>query len=132
MVNEISFKVKLFILILIVIIVPITFTVGILYQRSEHITIMQISNVVVNSLNFTINYFESSLNFIVAMSEQILEEETIATIARIETHLSEREITNVNMTIRKALNVYVERTKVLNSSFGFDSFYLYFPGQNLL
>jgi two-component system sensor histidine kinase YesM len=132
MINRISFKVKLFILILIVIIVPITFTIGILYQRSKHITIMQISNVVVNSLNFTINYFESSLNFIVAMSEQILEEETIATTARIETPLSGQEITTVNMAIRKSLNVYVERIKALSSSFGFDSFYLYFPGQNLL
>jgi two-component system sensor histidine kinase YesM len=66
------------------------------------------------------------------MSEQILKEETIATVARVEVPLSRKEITNINIAIRKVINVYIERTKTLNSSFGFDSFYLYFPRQNLL
>jgi two-component system sensor histidine kinase YesM len=109
-----------------------TFAVGVLYQRSVHEITNQISNIAGNSLNFTIDYIESSLKSIMEISGLILNEERIAAAARIKAPVPEREIIYNYVAIRERLNNYIQRIRSPNSSFGFDSYYLYFPHQNLL
>jgi hypothetical protein len=120
MLNTLNLRGKLFVLIFTVIIIPITIAVGVLYRRSVQGITSQISNVVINSLNFTIDYIESSLNTIIGMSELILSEESVIAAARTTLPMGAREIINTNIAIRRMIDLYIQRIKSANNSFGFD------------
>ena len=132
MLNNISFRVKLFIIIFIMVIIPVTLVVSLLYSRLVYEMTNQISTVVANSLNFTSEYIESSLNAIQRISDLLLEEDSLETAARYDEHMTDQEIIDFNISIRKLFYDYIQQIRISYSTFGFDSFYVYIPGQNLL
>ena len=132
MLNNISFRVKLYISIFIMVIIPVTLVVSVLYQRLIFEITSQVSGVVANSLNFTSEYIETSLNAIQRTSRLLLGEETLETAARFPGPMTDREIIDTNISIRALLYYYTQQIRISNSTFGFDSFYVYLPYQNLL
>ena len=129
MLNKISFRIKLYISILIMVIIPVTLLGSILYRRLVYEITSQISRVVANSLNSISDYIESSLDTVRIISTLLLEEERIAAVARSPSPMTDRELLETNIMIRRLFFDYIRQ---INSSFGFDSFYLYFSNHNLL
>jgi two-component system sensor histidine kinase YesM len=132
MLRNISFRYKLFLIIFITAVAPISFVAAVLYQRAVFEITSQISSVVVNTLNFTSDYIEPSLQNVINTSDLILSEETILSAAAMERPMSYAEIVAFNKAAREILTLYVQRIKSLYSTFGFDSFYMYLPRHNLL
>lgn len=130
--NSISFRYRLFLIICIVAIVPITVMAGILYRRAVFEITSQITDVVVKTLNFSIEYIEPSLQTIIHTSELILREEKIGAAAEAEKSMPYNDIVEYNKSVREILSMYIERIKSINSTFGFDSFYVYLPRHRLL
>jgi len=132
MLNNISFRIKLLIIILTMVIIPVTLVVSVLYRRLVYEITSQISNVVANSLNFTSEYIESSLNSVRRISALLLSEESVETAAYSLSTMTDEEIIDTNMSIRKHFYDYIQQIRISYSTFGFDSFYIYLPNQNLL
>ena len=132
MFNNISFRIKLYISIFIMVIVPVTVVVSVLYKRLVYEITSQISNVVVNSLNFTSDYIESSLNSVRIISAPLLKEKEIEAAANSVSPMTDREIIDTNIAIRKLFYDYIQQIRISNSTFSFDSFYLYLPASNVL
>ena len=132
MLNNISFRVKLYISIFIMVIIPVTLAVSVLYKRVVYEITFQVSNVVVNSLNFACDYIESSLSTIRRTSSLLLMEEGLAEAAGFEGQMTDRDIIETNIAVRKLFNYYIQQIRISNSTFGFDSFYVYLPNHDLL
>ena len=132
MLNNVNFRIKLYISIFIMVIIPVTLVVSVLYQRLVYEITSQISKVVVNSLNFTSDYIESSLNSIRRISAPLLEQKAIVAAAGMVPPMTDREIIDTNITVRKLFYDYIQQIRILYSSFGFDSFCIYLPANNLL
>jgi len=132
MLNNVSFRLKLYISIFIMVIIPVTLVVSVLYKRLVYEITSQISKVVVNSLNFTSDYIELSLNSLRRISAPFLEEKDIEAAANSVSPMTDREIIDTNIAIRKLFYDYSQQIRISYSGFGFDSFYLYLPANNLL
>ena len=132
MFNNISFRVKLYISIFIMVIIPVTLVVSVLYRRLVYEITSQISSVVATSLNFTSEYIESSLNAVRRTSALLLGEEKMEAAANFDGPMTDREIIDTNISIRKLFYNYIQQLRISYSTFGFDSFYVYLPNQNLL
>jgi two-component system sensor histidine kinase YesM len=114
------------------VIIPVSLVVSVLYKRLIYEITSQISRVVVNSLNFTSEYVESSLDAIKRTSSLLLREESIVTASNTKPPMNDREIIDTNITIRKLFYDYILRIRTSNSTFNFDSFCVYLPNNNLL
>ena len=132
MLNNINFRVKLYFIIFIMVIIPMAMAVTVLYSRMVYEITSQVSTVVANSLNFTSEYIESSLNSIRRISALILSEESVESAANTTEPMTDKEIIDANISLRKIFYDYIQQIRISYSTFGFDSFYLYFPNQNLL
>jgi two-component system sensor histidine kinase YesM len=122
----------LFLIIFITAVAPISFVAAVLYQRAVFEITSQISGVVVNTLNFTIDYIEPSLQNVINTSNLILSEEPLLSAAAMQRPMNYAEIIAFNKTAREILGLYVQRIRSLYSAFGFDSFYVYLPRHHLL
>ena len=123
---------KLYISIFIMVIIPVTMAVGVLYSRVVYEITAQVSNVVVNSLTFTSDYIESSLNAIRMTTSFLLSEDALAGAANFEGPMNDRDIIETNIAVRKLFYDYTQHIRISNSTFGFDSFYAYLPDRKLL
>ena len=130
--RAISFRYKLFLIIFIAAVVPISFVAGLLYRRAVFEINNQITGLVVNTLHFTIDYIEPSLESIIAAADLVLSEDRIISPARTEQPMSYGEIVDYNKAVREILTMYIRRIQSTNSTFGFDSFYVYLPRHHLL
>ena len=130
--NNISFRIKLFISIFIMVIIPVTMAVSVLYRRVVYEITSQVSNVVVNSLNFASDYIESSLSAIRRTSSLLLGEERLVEAAGFGSTMTDRDIIETNIAVRKLFYDYIQQIRISYSTFGFDSFYAYLPNHNLL
>lgn len=127
-----SFRVKIFVVIFIAIIMPMILVSSILYKRSEQAITGQISKVVISSINFAVNNIDSSLESVTGMSTLIITDNNLISTAKIKHNMLDKEKNKKYATIRDLLSFFIARIKTQNMLAGIDSFYLYLPNQDSL
>jgi len=132
MLNNINFRAKLYIIFFTIVIIPITVVVSVLYRRLVYEITNQISNIVATTLNFTSEYIETSLDTVRLISAPLIEEEELVAASRLVPTITDMEIIDINISIQKLLNEYINQIRRYNSSFGFESFYIYLPKHSFL
>ena len=130
--RNISFRVKIFIIIFIAILLPVILVSSILFKRSEQAITDQTSKVVISSLDFAIQNIDYSLDAAVGMSELILTDSGFISTADSGRIFDDEEKTRKYSGVRELLNFILARIKSLNILAGIDSFYVYLVNQDAI
>lgn len=130
--RHISFRLKLFIIIFIAIIMPMISVSSILYKRSEQAITEQISKVVISSIDFAINNIDTSLSAVNAMSDLMMTDSNLISTAKRQYSFLNDEKINEYAQMRDLLNFFIRRIRTQNLLEGIDSFYLYLEHQNTI
>lgn len=130
--KNISFRVKLFIIIFIAIFVPTIAVSSILYKKAETAITDQISKVVTNSMDFSMGIIDDSLQRVNGLGDLLLTDGDLISIAGMKGILSGEEKVDKYGRIRDLFNFFISRIKNQNMAPGIDSFYLYLVNQNTI
>ncbi|HHV98714.1 MAG TPA: sensor histidine kinase [Clostridiaceae bacterium] len=127
-----SFRVKIFIIIYIAILLPTVMVGTVLYKRSELAITDQTSRVVTSSLNFAIQNIDSSLELVVGMSDLILKDSRFTSAVSVKHKLEEKEKIQKYAGVRELFSYVLSMISARNILEGMDSFYVYITNQNTI
>ena len=127
-----SFRVKIFLIIFIAIIIPTISVSTLIYIRSENAIKDQTERTITNSMDFVIGNTDSSLKAISEMSNSILTDDRLTSIVSSDGNsIHSGEILKYSE-LHDLLNSFSNRLKNTFMLNGIDSYYLYIPGQKTL
>ncbi|TXK74562.1 sensor histidine kinase [Paenibacillus sp. N3.4] len=130
MFRNVSFRLKMFILMFIVIIIPIIVVSTLLSIRSEQSITDQTSKVVISSIDFAITNLDTALDNVTGMSKLILTDDKLMDLAtKPSSAFQENTLNEKYARILDLLGFFITRIKVQNVMEGIDSFYLYLNKQ---
>lgn len=125
-----SFRLKIFILIFIAILIPMIIVSSILLKKSEQAITDQTSKLVGSSLESEIRNIDFYLNATLAMSDLILVENRITSTVKLKEPFNSNEKIKRYADIREVLNFFISRVQSQINMSGIDSCYLYLKNQN--
>jgi len=127
-----SFRVKIFIILYIAILLPTIMVGAISYKRSELAITDQTSRVVTSSLNFAIQNIDSSLELVVGMSDLILKDSRFTSAVSVKHKFGEDEKIQKYAGVRELFSYILSMIEARNILEGMDSFYVYITNQNTI
>ena len=130
--RNMSFRLKMFVIMFIVILIPMILVSTILYKWSEQAITDQTSKVVISSIEFAVTNIDSALENVAGMSRMLLTENRLIAIAKRGEPLKPEEKNEKYNGIMDLLSFFITRIKVMNILEGIDSFYLYLVKQNTI
>ncbi|WP_276353726.1 sensor histidine kinase [Cohnella caldifontis] len=132
MFRNMSFQLKMFIIIFTVVLTPVVIVSFFLYDRSEKAITDQTSKVVISSISYAITNIDSSLDNVTGMSKLILTDQKLIKAANRRSAFSEAEKTDTYRELLDLMQFFITRIKIQNMIEGIDSFYLYLNNQNTI
>jgi two-component system, sensor histidine kinase YesM len=131
--KNMSFQLKMFIIIFTVVLIPVIIISVIFYESSKQAITNQTSKVVISSINFAITNIDSSLNNVTGMSKLILTDDKLIHAANEQTKFIDQEKkANTYSELLGLMQFFINRIKIQNVMEGIDSFYLYLIKQNTI
>ncbi|NEN86822.1 cache domain-containing sensor histidine kinase [Paenibacillus elgii] len=130
--RNMSFRLKMFVIMFIVILIPMILVSTILFKWSEQAITDQTSKVVISSIEFAVTNIDSALENVAGMSKMLLTENRLIAIAKRGEPLKPEEKHEKYNGIMDLLSFFITRIKVMNILEGIDSFYLYLVKQNTI
>lgn len=130
--RNISFRVKIFIIIFTAILFPTITASTIIYIKSENAITDQTSRTITNSMNFVIGNIDSSLNAIDEMSKSIMTDNRLTSVVSLKENTVHDDMTKKYSELRDLLSFFSNRIKNTFMLNGIDSYYLYVPGQRIV
>jgi len=132
MIRKFSFRLKMFIMMFMMIIIPFIIVSALLYKRAEQSITDQTSIVVISSIDFAINNIDYALDNVTGMSKLILTDSNLMNLAAKEPTAAQEKIINGKYArMLNLLSFFITRIKVQNVMAGIDSFYLYLNNHNV-
>ncbi len=130
--KNVSFRVKIFIIIFTAIFVTTLVVSFILYKKAETAITGQLSRVVTNSMDFSVGIIDDSLQRVNGIGDLMLTDSELISTAEIIGTLPYSEKIQQYGRIRDLCSYFIARIKNLNMAPGIDSFYLYLVNQNTI
>lgn len=131
--KNVSFRVKIFIIIFIAILIPTISVSTIIYIKSEKAITDQTERTITNSMNVVIGNIDSSLDAITEMSDSILTDNRLASIVALKGNYILGDRSQKYSELHDILNFFSNRVKNTSMINGLlDSYYLYIPSQKTL
>lgn len=131
--KSISFRVKIFIIIFIAILIPTISVSTIIYIKSQKAITDQTERTITNSMNVVIGNIDSSLDAITEMSDSILTDNRLASIVALKGNYILGDRSQKYSELHDILNFFSNRVKNTSMINGLlDSYYLYIPSQKTL
>jgi len=130
--RNMSFQLKMFIIIFTVVLIPVVTVSFMLYDRSEKAITDQTSKVVISSISYAITTIDSSLDNLTGMSKLILTDQKLIRAANQRSAFSEEKKADIYRELLELMRFFITRIKIQNIIEGIDSFYLYLNNQNTI
>lgn len=130
--RNLSFRIKIFIIIFVAILIPTISVSTILYVKSENAITEQTSRTITNSMNFVIGNIDSSLNAINEMSKSILTDKRLISMVNSKDYFDTGDRVQKYSELRDLLNSFSNRIKSTYMLDGIESYYLYIPNQKTI
>lgn len=127
-----SFRVKIFVIIFIAILLPTISVSTIIYKKSEKAITDQTSKSIISSTSFAIENIDSSLNAIDGVSKSILVDKRLDYVAGLKYTLTGEEKVKLFSELRELLSFFSSRIKSTYMLTGIDSYYLYLKNQRAI
>ena len=125
--KNLSFRVKIFIIIFIAILVPTVAVSAVIYIKSEKAITDQAERTITNSMEYIILNIDSSLKAIDEMSKSILTDNRLTSVVDARGSFAHGDRIRVYSELRDLLNSFSNRIKSTYMLNGIDSYYLYIP-----
>lgn len=130
--RDTNFRVKIFIIMFIAIFLPMVSVGSIIYKRSEMAITEQTTKVVASSLGYVINNIDISMETIISMSNLLVSDMRITSVASKKTRFMEGQKTVRYIEIRQLMDFLMSRARESYTLSGIESLYVYLQNQNTI
>jgi len=127
-----SIRLKIFVIILLMVIVPLSIVTSLFFLRSEEALILQNNKIIGNRLEKTIGKVDADLLAGESMLDLIVVDAELIKASRVENTLTKKERIGKYKVIRDLFTFFTRRLAIFNILSGDNAFYYYLPYQKTL